>query len=1088
MKALAPALALILALNGLALAQDLGDEWTARRGDLTPGLRYNAVTTTSTGRVIAAGPIGQIMISDDGGATFRFRTIETTSGPVRGALSDIQEYTVPGSGQKRLVAIYSWLVGAPSVDPTLTQWEFAGKTWILTSDDDGNTWTERAFPFNSAMNGARNHPGVTLHGLHVSPSGQILAFGTTSLATRFLLVWSVGGLVYRSNDAITWELAQFAYGPLNEIADANGRVVAAGSATAIDSVDGAGWSGYVLRDANITVPGGQPLGAVTVAKLRLEDITYHGGNYVAYAVTYVPFDPAGTIDSSTVDRRFTLVAANPFGPGRNWVAHEQTNYRGKLFPSTAGLLGFGSGLQRSLDGAETWSVLDATVYTPSGTVTKRSGQNLVAIGSSEEAWTSANDGASWTKPWNVAVGPDLRVAGTFGTRTFAFANNSQLWASDDNAQTWYLRAPVYGWEIVQVGNRLVMSTGSARNVRTSDDLGATWTTRTVDAVASANALHIVVTKTGRLILAVRGGDAMNKGKFFVSDDAGETWSPRSADLIFGEEPRDMMVTPSGRIIVATNTFALFNPRLRKSDDDGETWVEDLQLQTLPGLSSVTGDPSTKVIEVQNLEVSGTGRLLLHGGEAIATSDDDGDSWTVRTHTWQEGEPYRPLGIYDVVWSGGRWVALASRDGTFAPRIQFMLTSIDDGTTWREIPQPFKQANTLLQWLCRGLPGRVVASGSNASIFTTDGPVPPPAAGATLTAREGSLFEVDIPRPPVPGIVDVRYSAVQGTAVAGQHYAKTGGTLNWDAADADPQTITIQMLDDAAVNQPRTFTLQLVFDTVDVQGSSTVPVTIEDDDGGSVVGLQLRGRTGLETTEAGGQATLKVALNRLPTADVTVAVTGLDASEGTLSATSLTFTTANWNRQQDIVITGVDDPAADGNVAYTLRLKAASADTAYNALLEDFASVVNRDDEVSAGAVLDLAKGDVTDSSKAGKDVVSLSGAFPKIGASFDPKTAAGFAEFGDPASPLRFAFTAGDARWKKNKNKSWTWKSAKGATPVVVVMVDAVRGKFTIKATKLDLAATPATSFLTTLDAGGEFGSFTTGFADRGKGRFRFRK
>jgi hypothetical protein len=64
----------------------------------------------------------------------------------------------------------------------------------------------------------------------------------------------------------------------------------------------------------------------------------------------------------------------------------------------------------------------------------------------------------------------------------------------------------------------------------------------------------------------------------------------------------------------------------------------------------------------------------------------------------------------------------------------------------------------------------------------------------------------------------------------------------------------------------------------------------------------------------------------------------------LSADTLTFTPANWKVQQDVVITGLDGALADRDVAYTLRLKATSADMSYNSLPAAVASVVNVDDE------------------------------------------------------------------------------------------------------------------------------------------------
>ena len=68
-------------------------------------------------------------------------------------------------------------------------------------------------------------------------------------------------------------------------------------------------------------------------------------------------------------------------------------------------------------------------------------------------------------------------------------------------------------------------------------------------------------------------------------------------------------------------------------------------------------------------------------------------------------------------------------------------------------------------------------------------------------------------------------------------------------------------------------------------------------------------TSVILTEAGGAgntADYSVELAAQPTADVTVTVTSDDASVATVSAATLTFTTTNWNTEQSVTVTGVND--------------------------------------------------------------------------------------------------------------------------------------------------------------------------------------
>src|SRR2546425_413232 len=83
------------------------------------------------------------------------------------------------------------------------------------------------------------------------------------------------------------------------------------------------------------------------------------------------------------------------------------------------------------------------------------------------------------------------------------------------------------------------------------------------------------------------------------------------------------------------------------------------------------------------------------------------------------------------------------------------------------------------------------------------------------------------------------------------------------------------------------------------------------------------------SEAGGTATFSVVLNSQPTADVVIPVASSNATEGSVSASTQTFTAANWSSPQTVTVTGVDDQVQDGAIAYSVALgAAASSDPIY----------------------------------------------------------------------------------------------------------------------------------------------------------------
>ena len=127
-------------------------------------------------------------------------------------------------------------------------------------------------------------------------------------------------------------------------------------------------------------------------------------------------------------------------------------------------------------------------------------------------------------------------------------------------------------------------------------------------------------------------------------------------------------------------------------------------------------------------------------------------------------------------------------------------------------------------------------------------------------------------------------------------------------------------------------------------ANDVAVTNTDNDAS---GITVTPTSGLTTTEAGGTATFTVVLTSKPTADVSIALSSSDATEGTVAPASVTFTSANWNTAQTVTVTGVDDALDDGDVAYSIVTAAAtSADTIYNGINAADVAVTNTDNDAA----------------------------------------------------------------------------------------------------------------------------------------------
>ena len=89
------------------------------------------------------------------------------------------------------------------------------------------------------------------------------------------------------------------------------------------------------------------------------------------------------------------------------------------------------------------------------------------------------------------------------------------------------------------------------------------------------------------------------------------------------------------------------------------------------------------------------------------------------------------------------------------------------------------------------------------------------------------------------------------------------------------------------------------------------------------------------------------LTSQPTASVTLGVSSSNTAEGTPSASSLTFTAANWNTPQTLTVTGVNDFVDDGDIAYSIVTGAAtSTDGNYSAMNASDVSATNTDNDTA----------------------------------------------------------------------------------------------------------------------------------------------
>ncbi len=225
---------------------------------------------------------------------------------------------------------------------------------------------------------------------------------------------------------------------------------------------------------------------------------------------------------------------------------------------------------------------------------------------------------------------------------------------------------------------------------------------------------------------------------------------------------------------------------------------------------------------------------------------------------------------------------------------------------------------------------------------------------------------------VAGGTTVNYFLIDDTAAGGVDYDNTiGPTLFFFGIDGETRTITVAITDDFVDEDNEDFTVQLGAPSngVGLSGGGDARGRIQDND---TSGINISPVIG-NTNEAGGTATFTLSLDSQPTANVVIALSSNDVSEGTVPV-SVTKTPGNWNANTIVTVTGVDDDIVDGDIIYTIVTgNVTSADPNYNAFgggsIPNL-QVTNDDDDV-AGITISPISGNTTEAGGTATFTVSL---------------------------------------------------------------------------------------------------------------------
>jgi len=216
-------------------------------------------------------------------------------------------------------------------------------------------------------------------------------------------------------------------------------------------------------------------------------------------------------------------------------------------------------------------------------------------------------------------------------------------------------------------------------------------------------------------------------------------------------------------------------------------------------------------------------------------------------------------------------------------------------------------------------------------------------GNTWVREGGSItdtFSIMLSSPPMSGTtVDVTLAPQNGEVTLSTSTLAPFDSSNWNV----PQIVTVTAVDDGEAENAGTGNDLIAITTTSTAASwhnlsvPSLPVGVMDnDDSYGIIITQSGGSTDVSETgnNTAGQAgidTYTIVLTKAPTANVIVTITsngqlGINSSGTTFVTTNTTrtFTTANWNTPQTVVVRGNNDTTSEGPHIGTLTHTVATA--------------------------------------------------------------------------------------------------------------------------------------------------------------------
>ena len=172
-----------------------------------------------------------------------------------------------------------------------------------------------------------------------------------------------------------------------------------------------------------------------------------------------------------------------------------------------------------------------------------------------------------------------------------------------------------------------------------------------------------------------------------------------------------------------------------------------------------------------------------------------------------------------------------------------------------------------------------------------------------------------------------------------------------------QSVIFTAIDDNIASGALSFNIKIKPSSTDALYNNipenVIPVTIKDDD---IAGIIYDSTSSI--LNEGQYITRTFKLKSQPTSNVTLNISSNNSSRLSISKPSLIFTASNWDTEQSVKFTAIDDSIDDGDVTVSVNIKSSSADINYNNLSSGFEIIVKDND--TSGIIADTTQATINE--------------------------------------------------------------------------------------------------------------------------------